>query len=246
MPSQFDPNLSPKFTEATKLLQQQRISEAIRILEELTGEKPQVGEYWFALGVALAANDRPAEALAPMEKACQAIPRPPRACYNLGRLHQAAGRHEQAVTAFETAGRNEVDSTLFAAKAISLEVLERRDEADGAYRVALAESALRPKPAAAIQFRYAQFLVRWGKLEASLWQLNQSIRKQPFEGVVWKEKARVLLMLDRKMEAANSLEQAIAHGERNRENLALLSRLYLALGDKERAEIYRREAEPEK
>ena len=62
---QYDPNLHPKFVEATRLLQQQKLVEAIALLEALTREKPQVGEYWFALGVAQAASGSLAGSLEP-------------------------------------------------------------------------------------------------------------------------------------------------------------------------------------
>jgi Flp pilus assembly protein TadD len=244
MLSQYDPNLSPKFTEATRLLQAQKFPEAIALLENLTQEKPAVAEYWFALGIAYAANNNPQAALDPLDRACKASPRPPRACYHYGRILQGFNRHADAVAAFSAAGRNAEDSSLLSAKAESLEQLNNIVEADHAYRAALAESALRPRNSAAIQLRYSQFLIRAGKFEAALWQLEQCIRKQPFEGLAWRTKAIVLIQLDRKAEAADALEQAIAHGQRNRENLSLLSRIYLALGDKEKAESYRLEADP--
>ena len=53
---QYDPNLHPKFVEATRLLQQQKFVEAVALLEPLTRDKPQIGDYWFALGVAQAAS----------------------------------------------------------------------------------------------------------------------------------------------------------------------------------------------
>lgn len=228
----------PKFTAATTLLQQQRYSEAIEILTALTAARPTEGEYWFALGIAHAANNQPQQAIEPLSRACQSSPKPPRACYNLGRVHQQLNQHELALAAFGTAE----DSQSHTAKAQSYEALGRKREADIAYRAALAESALRPKNSAAIQLRYSQFLIQSGNPEAALWQLNQAIRKQPFEGLAWLEKTRALLELRRAAEAADALEQAIAHGQRNRENLMLLSRIYESLGDNEKARSYREEA----
>ncbi|MCX6614416.1 MAG: tetratricopeptide repeat protein [Acidobacteria bacterium] len=200
---QYDPNLSPKFSESSRLLQQQRFPEAISILETLTKEKPAVGEYWFALGIAQAASGNSTASLAPLEKACTIPDRVARACYHWGR------------------------------------------QLDQAYRGALAESALRPKNSAEIQLRYSAFLIRQGKIEASLWQLDQVIRKQPFFGIAWREKAGLLMAVGRKEDAADALEQAIAHGERNRENLLLLSRLYAELGNKDKAQSYKNEATPQ-
>ena len=53
------------------------------------------------------------------------------------------------------------------------------------------------------------------------------------------------MAVGRKEDAADALEQAIAHGERNRDNLLLLSRLYNELGNKEKAQSYKNEATPQ-
>ncbi len=239
---QYDPNLSPKFAESSRLLQQQRFPEAIAILETLTRTKPEVGEYWYALGIAQAASGNSNAALLPLEKACTVADRIPRACYHWGRQLQAMRRHSEAIAAFDKAGKNAEDSVLLTAKAQSYEALDQPSAADQAYRGALAESALRPKNSAEIQLRYSGFLIRQGQIEASLWQLDQVIRKQPFMGTAWREKAGLLMAVGRKEDAADALEQAIAHGERNRENLLLLSRLYAELGNTEKAQAYKDEA----
>lgn len=241
---QYDPNLHPKFVEATRLLQQQKFVEAVALLEPLTREKPQIGDYWFALGVAQAASGSLAASLEPLRMACASQPRPPRSCYQYGRMLQMSNRFAESIVAFQSAGKNGEDSSLLTAKAQSYEAMNNLPEADQAYRAALAESALRPKNSADIQYRYSEFLIRQKKFEASLWQLNQVLRKQPFFGQAWREKGRVLLLLDRNADAADAIEQAIAHGERNRENLQLLARIYALLGDTAKAEMYRKEAAP--
>jgi len=239
---QFDPNSSPKFVETTRLLQQQKYTEAILILEELTRAKPTVGEYWFALGVANAANNNIPASLEPFSKACSASLRPSRACYQYGRVLQASGRHADAVLAFDAAGKNAQDSVLLTAKAQSHEALDQMSAADQAYRAALSESALRPANSAEVQLRYGVFLAGQGKFESSRWQLDQVLRKRPFLGPAWREKANVLIALERKEDAIDALEQAISHGERTRENLLLLARLCDELGDKTKAEAYRQDA----
>ncbi|MFO0282269.1 MAG: hypothetical protein ACK532_10170, partial [Acidobacteriota bacterium] len=87
-----------------------------------------------------------------------------------------------------------------------------------------------------------QFHRRRQQWEPSIWQLRQTLRKQPFLGMAWLEQATVLLLLQRREEAADSLEQALAHGQRTRENLLLLSRVYREMGDLDKAESYRKEA----
>ena len=239
---QFDPHLSPKFTEASRLLQQQRYPEAILILDTLTKEKPAVGEYWYALGIAQAASGNATASLTPLEKACTIPDRVARSCYHWGRQLQSMRRHADAIAAFDKAGKNAEDSVLLTAKALSYEALDQASAADQAYRGALAESALRPRNSAEIQLRYSAFLIRQGKIEASLWQLDQVIKKQPFMGIAWREKAGLLMAVGRREDAVDALEQAIAHGERNRDNLLLLSRLYAELGNKDKAQSYKNEA----
>lgn len=240
--SQFDPNYSPKYGEAAKLLQQQRFGEAAALLEGLTAEKPGVGEYWMALGMARAAEGKLEAALGPLEKACRSEARLPRACWQWGRVLQALGRHEEALAAMTRELRGYMDSQMLVGRAMSQEAVGRLRAADADYRAALAESALRPKNSAEVQLRYAQFLMRGKKWEEALWQLRQALRKQPFVGQAWKEKAIVLLRLGRREEAVDALEQALAHGERTKENLLLLSRVYAEMGEREKAEVYEREA----
>jgi Tfp pilus assembly protein PilF len=241
---QFDPRYSPKFAEATRQVEQRNYAAARAALEELTRDQPHVGDYWHLLGVVAAASGELKEAEMAFEKACRAEQKPPRACYQWGRILQASGRHEEALGAFTAAPRGGIDAATLTARALSLEVLGRYRAADDAYRAALAESALRPRESAEIQQTYASFLIRQRQWEAALWQLRQVLRKQPFAGDAWRLQAGVLLELQRLDEAADSLEQAIAHGQRSRENLRLLSEVYRQLGDSDKAERYRREAAP--
>ncbi len=243
--SQFDPKFSPKFAEASRLLEKQDYSTAARLLEELTQEKPEVGDYWHALGMAKAASGDLPASLAPLERACKADFKPARACYQWGKILQSLGKHAEAVAAISAGPRGGTDAQSLSARAVSLEVLGEFKGADNDYRAALAESALRPKNSAEVQLRYAQFLMRQGQFEAALWQFQQLLRKQPFMGLAWRDRGVALLQLNRLEEAVDALEQAIAHGERKKENLMLLSQIYGRLGNPEKAESYRREANPD-
>ncbi|WP_031499396.1 tetratricopeptide repeat protein [Bryobacter aggregatus] len=239
---QFDANLSPKYAEAVQLLQQKKYPDAVSVLVSLTGEKPEVAEYWNALGLAYLANGDVEKSLPPLQRACTANSHVPRSCFNYGRVLLFLNRYEDAIGAFDRVPRSYEDAPMFLAKAQAYESLKRVREADRAYRSALAETAMRPANSAEVQLRYGVFLARQGSTESALWQFDQAIRKAPLWGLVWREKARVLLQLQRERDSAVALEQAIAHGERNRENLLLLSRIYAQLGDSEKAETYQREA----
>ena len=239
---QYDPNSTPKFAEALRLVQAKKFSEAIAVLKPLTVERPGVGEYWSLLGVAYAADGDLEMAIPNLKKACEAVPRPARACFQYGRVLHLSNRFDEALKAYEMTPKGAEDSNLYAAKAQSYEALGKVKEADRAFRLALSESALRQVVSAQVQLRYGLFLYRQGGMEAALWQFEQAVRKQPLWGAAWREKGRALLQLDREREAAEALEQAIAHGERNRENLLLLSRLYQRLGDATKAEEFRLDA----
>jgi protein O-GlcNAc transferase len=241
---QFNPDFSPKFQQASKLMRENKFAEAIALLEELHREKPASTEYNFALGLAHAASDNKMKAMPYLDTACRAKPSTTRACLYYGRLLQTLGRHKEAVEAFETVPQVGQSSDYFTDLALSHERLSNFRAADSAYRAALSESALRPANSAEVQLLYARFLLRQGRWESALWQLNQSLRKKPFNGQTWREKATALIQLDRKEEAADSLEQALTHGERTKENLLLLSKLFQALGHKDKAEEYRKEAQP--
>ena len=238
--SQFNPDFSPKFQQASRLLQEQKFSQAIAILDVLVKEHPAVAEYWNALGIAHAANGNTAAALKPLETSCDMK----RGCFALGRLLQSQGRHAEAIAAFNRAPQFEQHSELLASMARSSELTGDLEAADLAYRRALAESALRPAKSAEIQVQYSRLLIRQCRFEPARWQLDQSLRKKPFNGAAWRDKAYVLIELDRKEQAVDALEQAIAHGERTRENLLALSRLHADLGNREKAEEYLKEATP--
>ncbi len=239
---QYDPNLTPKYAEALRLMQEKRFAEAIGLLKPLTVSKPSVGDYWSALGVAYAGSGDLEMAIPSLKNACGAMPRPVRACFQYGRVLHLTNRFEEALKAYEMTPKGFEDSGLHLARAQSYEALGKLREADRSYRAALAESALRPTNSAEVQLRYGVFLYRQGSMEAALWQFEQTIRKSPQWGAAWREKGRALVQLEREREAAESLEQAIAHGERNRETLLLLSRLYTRLGEAEKAEEYRQDA----
>ncbi len=239
---QYDPNLSPKFAEALRLVQAKKYSEAVGVLKPLTVERPAVGEYWSLLGVAYAADGDLEMAVPNLKKACEAVPRPTRACFQYGRVLHLTNRFDEALKAYEMTPKGAEDSNLYSAKAQSYEALGKVKDADRAFRLALSESALHQGVSSQVQLRYGLFLYRQGSMEAALWQFEQAIRKQPLWGAAWREKGRALLQLDREREAAEALEQAIAHGERNRENLLLLSRLYFRLGDATKAEEFKLDA----
>ncbi len=239
---QYDPNFTPKYGEALRLMQEKKFAEAIGVLKPLTASKPGVGEYWSALGVAYVGSGDVEMAIPSFKKACEAVPRPVRACFQWGRALHLTNRFEDALKAFAMTPKGSEDSGLHLARAQSYEALGRLPEADRSYRAALAETALRPANSAEVQLRYGVFLYRQGSMEAALWQFEQTIRKSPQWGAAWKEKGRTLLQLEREREAAEALEQAIAHGERNREALLLLSRLYARLGEAAKAEEYRQDA----
>jgi tetratricopeptide (TPR) repeat protein len=241
---QFDPNLSPKFAEGMRLMREQKFTEAVAVLEKLTADRPEVGEYWLGFGSALAASGRLEDSLAPLGKACAATPAVPQACYQLGRVYHHLTRYEEALAAYSR-GEKQTESTQLAwGRAQTYEKLGRYVEADAAYREALAAAALRPRQSAEIQLQYAMLLRRAKKLESAMWQFSQILRKQPFWGAAWLEKARTHLAMDEKQEAAEALEQAIAHGERRKPILLALSEIYTALGNTEKANEYRKEAEP--
>jgi predicted Zn-dependent protease len=240
---QFDPALSPKYAEGLKALREQKYTAAVPIFEALTNTRPEVPDYWLGLGTALASANRLTDSLPALERACNVQPQIPMACLTYGRVLHATRRHAEAIQVLERASRHSESALLYATKAAAHEALGQWMEADRAYRAALAENALRPAQSAETQLRYALFLVRRQQAEAALWQFKQVIQKKPHWGAAWLEQARTLASLNRIPEAADSLEQAIAHGERRKDTLLALSELYTALGDRTKADSYRQEAQ---
>lgn len=216
---------------------------AIPALEKAARAHPEKPEFVRAYGAAVAASGDLEGALPHLERACRLRPRLALACFQYGRTLYFLNRFDLALQAYEDAqAAQDMGATLYSARAQALEALGRSEEADLEYRKALADSALRAAQSADIQLKYGLFLYRRGMVEAALWQYEQAIRKTPHIGVLWREKARALLQLGREGEAAKALEQALAHGERKKENVLLLSRLYERLGEAQKAETLRREA----
>lgn len=184
-------------------------------------------------GAALATQGRFAEAAPLLEQACRAPAAPERnlACYQWGRSLFYLKRHEEALAAYALAEQFGVFTPLmYLARAQSLDALGRRKEADYDYRHALATSALRPAESANIQLSYGNFLARQGEHAAAIWQFDQALRKDPADARLWREKARSLLALGQTAEAKAVLEQALDQGQRSRETLLLLGRIYQRLG----------------
>lgn len=230
------------YKEGLRAAEQKQLLLAIDGFRRAVREKPENAEYQRAFGVALAANGDPELAVKPLEKACLLDARLPEACYQYGRVLAQLNRHEIALAAYERGQLRGESASLFTARAQSLEALGQIRKADEAYRAALSESALRLEQSAQVQLLYAGFLSRHMLYDAALWQAEQSIRKRPLDGAAWVEKARILSNLDRPLEAIPALEQALAHGQRNRANLLFLAGLYSRTGNAVRAAQVRDEA----
>jgi tetratricopeptide (TPR) repeat protein len=230
------------YKEGLLALEQKQLLLAIDGFRRAVKEKPENAEYQRSFGVALAANGDAELAAKPLEKACLLDGRLPEACFQYGRVMAQLNRHEVALAAYERAQLRGETAALFAARAVSLEVLGRLREADEAYRAALSESALRAEQSAQVQLRYAAYLGRQGHYDAALWQVEQAIRKRPLAGPAWVEKARILSSLERPAEAIPALEEALAKGERNKANLLFLAGLHSRAGNAVKAAQARDEA----
>ena len=230
------------YKEGLRALEQKQILLAIDGFRRAAKEKPENAEYQRAFGVTLASNGDVELAVEPLEKSCLLDARLPEACFQYGRVLAQLNRHEIALAAYERAMLRGEVAVIFAARAQSLEILNRTRQADEAYRAALSESALREEQSAQVQIRYSAFLSRQSLFDAALWQLAQAIRKRPLNGTAWREKARILAELDRTPDAIQAMEQALSHGERNKQNLLFLASLHARQGNAVKAAQVRDEA----
>jgi len=76
---------------------------ACAVLEQALAIKPDFGQAWSNLGVALASSGKVDEAEVPFTNACQYQPESRQNWMNLARLHMAKGRKEMAQEAMAKA-----------------------------------------------------------------------------------------------------------------------------------------------
>lgn len=224
-----------RFDEAMRLLRENQFLNAASILEGLGTEFPERLEVQLNLGQAYSAAGQFEKALPPLRRVCEFKDFDPKACFLLGRVYFVLHRYEESLATYQRAATVSSGATLDVAMAETLEALGRGAEASLSFRAALAESSLRHAESARVQVRYGQFLARQGNWESALWQYAQAVKKQPLWGQAWLEKARALEQVERWEDAADAYEQAIAHGERNRENVTRLASIYGRLGKGEKA-----------
>ncbi len=233
------------YQEGNHAFQASQFEVAVAKFRAAVNLRPDNPEFRRALGAALASQRRFVDALPHLERACRTAPPLALACYQWGRTLFFLNRPAEALAAYElAAGSRAVEGRLHSARAQALDALGRHAEAAAEFRLALAEAALRPKESAETQLQYANFLARRGQHEAALWQFRQALRKTPFSSSLWEEQAKSQLALDRLTDAAESLEQALAHGPRKRDLVLLLAAVYARLGDEAKARTLLSEAGP--
>jgi tetratricopeptide (TPR) repeat protein len=115
-----------------------RHEEAATLAGAITRRFPAYGIGWKALGTALNAIGRSADALVAMQKATALSPADAEAHYNLGALLQDAGRLTEAETSYRKAVQiKPVYAGAYSNLGITLHRLGRLDEAEASYRRAI-------------------------------------------------------------------------------------------------------------
>src|SRR6185436_1640740 len=87
---------SPAAIAAAKLFQDQKWDESVAAYQALTKAEPENGQAWYRLGASLAALNKHAEAVAPLEKAVEIL-KGPMAMYTLATTYARLNNKETAL-----------------------------------------------------------------------------------------------------------------------------------------------------
>ncbi len=90
------------YNYAVSLMREKKYSAAIRPLQRVVREKPELAQAWAALGLSLRMSKRYTSAIAPYQKALELNP-DPKLAYNLGICCKKAGQVDAAITAYQRA-----------------------------------------------------------------------------------------------------------------------------------------------
>lgn len=195
------------YQRGVQALSENRLEEAIALLQQAVKQEPDNARSWKALGVAYAKSEDYRSSIEPFAKACALNEKLADACYYHGRGLYAVDRHADAIAPLEKALRvDPAKSRAEAALGQALEALGRYQEAEQRLKSAVARKDVFDQQA---RMAYSQFLRRQGRPVEAVAVLHAT--KQPAGDDYYFELGLALFQAERFADALKALEQAAGH-----------------------------------
>jgi len=195
-------------------------------------------------GQILAMKGEAAEGKKLLEKACQLEPNDPEAQYQLGKIYDGEKNSITAVKYFRQAtALNPADARAWDYLGLNLEPLEQLDEAEQAYRKALAANQHGRYYDAFVDYNYGRFLAKRNQLATARQHLDRATELVPQVRAVWYERAKLNLRMKNYQQARTDGEKAAvtedpAHVILDLQIYSLLAQVYSRLGETDLARKY--------
>jgi tetratricopeptide (TPR) repeat protein len=179
-----------------------------------------------------------------LEKASELDPNDPEAQYQLGTLYDEEKNYIDAVKHFRQATTlNPADARAWDYLGLNLEPLEQLEEAEQAYRKALATNQHGRYYDAFIDYNYGRFLAKRNQLTIAKQRLDRAIELVPQVRAVWYERAKLNLRIKNYQQARTDAEKAAtiddpAHVILDLQIYGLLAQIYSRLGETDLAKKY--------
>ena len=179
---------------------------AVKMAAAATVAAPRMGPAWVALGQALKAAERFAEAEQAYERAIQLDGMDPLARVGLGELRIAAGRPEEAIVEFDRVlRRRPTQLAALLGLGNALAILGRNAEALECYEAAL---AIRPRLAEA-EFAAGFVLSRLGRAAEAETRYRRAVSARPDFAAAWVNLGVLLRERDQDLAAEAALKRAL-------------------------------------
>ncbi len=179
-----------------------------------------------------------------LDKACQLEPNDPEAQYQLGKIYDSEKNSIPAVKHFRQAtALNPADARAWDYLGLNLEPLEQLDEAEQAYRRALAANQRGRYYDAFVDYNYGRFLAKRNQPTPAKQHLDRAVELAPQVRAVWYERAKLNLRMNNYHQARSDAERAgaivdPAHVILDLQIYSLLAQIYSRLGESDLAKKY--------
>jgi tetratricopeptide (TPR) repeat protein len=211
--------------------QERRFDEALGLLLQAVEVDGSNAEAWLALGAALAALGRPAQALDAYDRVIHVEPHFPEAHNNRGNALRALGRLVEAEESYRRA--LELSPDFVQAQRNLAAIVHDRGRASDA--IESLRKAAREQPASAeAQHAVGKALCKAGQLTEGLPYLGAALRIQPGLAFAHHDLGTALKRLGRLVEAEASLAEAVRLNPGSVDSHVNLATLWLLMGDFER------------
>ena len=235
------------YQQANDLFQSQQFAEAATQLDAAIKENPRYAPAWTLRGKIAMAFNRFDVARAAFVKAAELQPASPYTQFMLGFFYYVDNDFARAVPALETASRlNADDARPLLYLALSEEGLAHPVAAEELYRRAIALEEARRQASAETHTAYGRMLFTAGRYQESAREVNRVLALDPASRDGHYEKGRLAFEKGEFTAAASEGELALdakGSGTTDRQIHFLLARAYGKLGEKDKAELHRKQFE---